>query len=297
MGRTCPQIAGFVLLLALAAASGEATAKAIKLANGDVIDAEIVEETDEKIVVQHPSLGRLELRNEQLAARGKAGMFGTRFLEGWDRNLALGLSGTSGNSSTLSGVGKLHLGMQDEHRRWNVDGAYFLTKTNHDTDTSNGYLQAVRDFLDPARKWFPYAETRYEYDQFRDPDHRASAGAGIGYPLLDTERFSLLGRLGAGVSYQWGGSDSDLAPELLAGLEGKYLVSERQRITFYTKFYPDLSDPSEFRNLSGAAWQIDFDRSDGLSLLLGVENRYESAVSSDSERNDLKYYSTLVIDF
>jgi hypothetical protein len=78
--------------------AGSAAAEKIKLANGDVLDGEVVERTADKLVLKHENLGRLEIPTSQLSvATTKEGMFGTRFLRGWDRRLEVGASGR-GNS-------------------------------------------------------------------------------------------------------------------------------------------------------------------------------------------------------
>ena len=60
---------------------------------------------------------------------------------------------------------------------------------------------------------------------------------------------------------------------------------------------PDFGDLGEFRNLSGAAWEIDLSSERKFDLRLSVENEYESDASGDSKRNDLRYWGGLVLGF
>ena len=282
------------LALLAAAAAG---AETIELANGDEIECRVVEETDQKVVIQHEVLGRIELRRDQLASQETPGLFGTSFLRGWERTLQLGVNGQDGNSETLKVNGGLRLFHESDYDRWLIEGGYNLSRDEGETSSNNAFAQLVKDWLHPDRRWFPYAETRWDYDQFQAWDHRLSAGAGIGYSLFESERFELLGRLGAGASRTFGSDDDEITPELLLGLEGTWHVSERQRLSFYTKLYPDLGETGEYRNLSGAAWIVDVSRRDGLALKLGVDNRYESRALDDRKKNDLKYYGALLYDF
>ena len=83
------------------------TAEVFELSNGDTLDATVIEETKDTIVVEHPQLGRVVLQRSALKppALPNPGLFGTWLLEGWRRNIGVGFSGSSGNSSDASVTG------------------------------------------------------------------------------------------------------------------------------------------------------------------------------------------------
>lgn len=287
-------ILAWLLLASVASAAGADT---ITLENGDEIQGTVLERTDERIVVEHENLGRLEIPADQLHSGEKPGLFGTGLLEGWDRHLELGVNGADGNSNTFLGRAGLHVGRKTDFHRTSIDGAFLLTRDDGEDTAKNAFLQAQHDFLAPHRRWFPFLLARWDYDDFRDFDHQLALSTGVGYDILKSERFELSGRLGAGVSRRWGGVDDDWTPEALIGVSGAFHVDSRQRVTFYVTQYPDLSDLAEYRNLAGAAYVVDVGERDGISLKLGLDNEYYSNVGPDKKRNDVKYYGALLYDF
>lgn len=287
-----------IAVAALELVAGSAAGETVKLVNGDTLEGKVLERTDDGIVLEHPVLGRLELDADQLAAEEtQPGLFGSTFLKGWHRQLEAGFNGAQGNSETLNARLGLHLGVRDDHRRWDIDAVYHLARSDGETSDNTAYAQAVFDFLHPDRRWFPFADARWEFDEFNDWDHRISAHAGVGHQLFENERFELHGRVGAGATRPFGSDDDSFAPEALIGLGATWTLSDRMELDFYSKFFADLEDFGEYRNLSGAAWIVDILDEAGLRLKLGVDNRYESWVSEDTKRNDLKYYGSVLLDF
>lgn len=85
--------------------------------------------------------------------------------------------------------------------------------------------------------------------------------------------------------------------EALLGLETEWLPAERQKVSAYTTFYPNLSDTGEFRSLSGVDWSLLISDGLGLSLNLGAQDEYESKVAPGIKKNDLLYRAALLYDF
>ena len=123
----------------------------------------------------------------------------------------------------------------------------------------------------------------------------------MGYHLVklgqDSDLFDLKLKGGVGGNQTIGGEDDSFTPEGLAGLDFKYVISDRQEFTLSNTLYPDLGDFGQFRNITGAAWTLLIEEEPKLSLKLGIENEYESDPSGDSKHNDLKYYGALVYEF
>jgi len=290
-------VASAALLFSLA---GAASAAVVTLANGDVINASVVSQDDKTVVISHPTLGDITLPVDKVSIEGekpRPGLFGTSLFAGWSRRLQLGINGSDGNADTLSGIGGLELFTENDDHRWKVDGAYNFVRSDDETTANNGYLQLTKDWLFPGERYFTFALARYDRDAFRDWDHRVNAAAGLGYAIVDGDGpLALNGRLGAGVSQTFGGTNDELTPEILAGIEGVYSINDRQRLTFYTTFFPSLRDVGEFRNLSGTAWIVDIAPADGLSLKFGVDNQYISE-RTPAKKNDVVYYGALLVDF
>lgn len=304
-----------IVLRALVAASlglaAAAHADKVRLKNGDVVTGEIVETSAGGLVFEHPVLGRMQIAADQIDAQAEGdaalpeppvpprpGLFGTDVLAGWNKQIQLGFSGASGNSDSQDLLAGVRGDYADETKRWKFDSGYFRSSMDGDETKNQAFALLLRDFLFPGEKYFLFASTRYDYDQFQLWDHRLNLSGGAGYSFIEEETFDLRGRLGVGGTKTFGSpGDDEWVPEAVVGLESEWLPAERQKVTAYTTFYPSLSDLGEFRNLTGVDWQLALSDGLGLSLNLGVQNEYESDVPPGIDENDLLYRAALLYDF
>jgi putative salt-induced outer membrane protein YdiY len=296
------------------ALAGAAHADKLRLKNGDVLSGEIVETSDAGVVLEHAVLGRLAIAADQIDARAEGdaalpappappkpprpGLFGSPVLRGWNKQIQLGFTGSSGNSETQDVLVGVRGSFADETKRWQFDSGYFRASTDGSSTKNQAFAMLLRDFLFPGKKYFAFATTRYDWDQFQEWDHRLSLAGGLGYAFIDRETFDLRGRAGIGTTKTFGSpGDDEWVPEAVLGLETEWLPAERQKVTAYTTFFPSLSDLGEFRNLTGVDWSLSIADGLGLSLNVGVQNEYESDVAPGIEKNDLLYRAALLYDF
>ena len=313
-----PALAAVTLAALLVATA--AAAETVMLANGDLLDAVSVERTDDGYVVEHAVLGTLVLPADRVLHVGAAsdivevppdvaaeppaepveidrGLFGTGWLVDWDREFSLGLSGARGNSDNLDATAGILFKYEDDHKRWNFDLRYFYAESEGDSTKDQGYLDLTRDWLLPGERHFYFGQLRWDVDDFEAWDHRGTLGGGIGWNLIETETFALRSRAGLALTRTFGGPDEETTPEALLRLETDWQPTPNQTFTAYNALYPSLKDGGEFRNVTGVSWKIDFADSQGLALQLGLENEYESQVPLGTDRNDLQYNASLVVDF
>ncbi len=285
------------LLTGSIALTAEASQK-LQLVNGDELSGVVVEEQADRVVLEHPVLGRLELARDQLAAPEPAdgGAFGSGFLLDWDRSLELGISGSEGNTEDMEIRVGLDLGYEDEHKRWRFDTRYLRGSDDGVTNEHEAHVGLERDWRLTGSRWFAFANGVFDWDRFEDWDYRASAFAGPGYEIFDTPRFKLRARLGPGVTREFG-SGQGISAELLLGMETEWQPGERQKVTAYTRLFPDVSDLGEFRSVSGADYTVDVGDPGGIKLRVGIENEYDSDVAPDIRQNDLKYYGSMLLGF
>jgi putative salt-induced outer membrane protein YdiY len=304
--------AGCIAGLALLAAA--AHADKVRLKNGDVVTGEIVETNAEAVVLEHAVLGKVTIALDQIDAQvdgdaalpappappppPRPGLFGSGVLAGWNKQIQLGFTGSSGNSDNQDLLAGVRGNYADDTKRWQFDSGYFRSSTDGSETKNQAFAMLLRDFLFAGEKYFAFASTRYDYDQFQAWDHRLNLAAGGGYAFIDGEKFDLRGRLGFGGTKTFGSpGDDEWIPEAVLGLETEWLPAERQKVTAYTTFYPSLSHGGEFRSLSGVDWVLQISDGLGLSLNLGVQNEYESDVPAGIEKNDLLYRAALLYDF
>ena len=276
----------------------QAGAETLELVNGDKLSGELIERTEDHVVLDHAVLGRVTVPTAKLESPEPVnpGLFGTGFLRGWKRSIEMGLSGASGNSETKDLRAGVNLGYEDETRRWKFEARYLFSEQDHDTSQNNFRTILNRDFLLPNSRWFFFAGGRYDWDDFQNWEHRLTLGAGPGYEFLTSESFNLRGRIGPSLTIQRG-DDDDVKGEMLLGLEAVWRISEAQTLNLSNSIFPALSDPGEFRNVTNADWIVQLSERYRLALKLGLENDYDSSVDSDTEKNDLKYYGSLLYSF
>jgi putative salt-induced outer membrane protein len=231
------------------------------------------------------------------APRERPGLFGTRFLRGWERHIELGVNGSEGNTDEFDGIARLLARTEDERRRWKLDVAYLYSTQDNDTAEHKGHADLKRDWLREDSRWFQFGAARWDYDQFEDWSHRVALGGGVGYEIVDRPEIDVRTRLGLVLRRTFGGEENEIVPELLLGLEERWLISERVTLTASNELYPSLREPGELRNLTDVGLHLAVSEEDGLGVKLGVHNEYESDVEGGAEKNDVRYYGALVVDF
>ncbi|HLL88184.1 MAG TPA: DUF481 domain-containing protein, partial [Tepidisphaeraceae bacterium] len=230
---------------------------------------------------------------------GSPGWFGSSFMRGWEKRFELGFNGSSGTSQTFDLITKFNGKFEDDKHRWKTSAAYYRGSANGNRSRNEFVAQFEKDWLLPQSKWFWFARGRYDYNEFQYWRQRAGGFGGVGYEFAKGPKFDLIGRVGLGASRDFGGDDPKSRPEGLLGVEARWAITDRVTLTGFTTFFPDLTDPRHFRNMSGAGAALTFavDPSGGMSFKLGVENEYQSFTRDDSPHNALRYFGALVYVF
>ncbi len=285
-------IALFTIILASAMVSAEE----VELKNGDKLDVKILDESDSEIVAEHPQLGRMVIKKEDVKPEAPPipGLFGTSFMRGWSRNIGAGWSGSSGNSSDSSVNASLAAARSAETFRGDFTSAYFFANTNSKRTTNQFFANYQHEFLLKDSKFFIFVRGRFQYDEFEAWRQRISSSTGLGYDIFREKAFIMSAELGFGFARTWG-SERQWRPEGVVSLAVSWKPMERHELSADVTYYPDLADLPEFRLLANAAYTVGISQLDGLSLKLGAKNEYDSG--QPGENNNLKYYGNLVYDF
>jgi putative salt-induced outer membrane protein YdiY len=275
----------------------------LKLANGDVLNGEIVEWAVDHVVIDHPQLGEIRISLEQLdpdtGAPPSPGLFGTNFLRGWNRGIDLGWTGRQGSTNTLNITAGLNFNYTDEFRRWKLTGRYFFNSSSNASDDAdnNARIDLRRDWLFPGHDWFAFASFRYQFDQFEAWRHRTVISVGPGYNLVHTEAHKLDLRAAPTFTREYAGSKSSNG-EVLFGVDYDWTISPRSSLhlsnDFYVQYTPNAGD---FRNLTTGEWKLKITEEPSLALKIGGSNEYDSNPDPGDKANDLRYYLSLGLDF
>jgi hypothetical protein len=293
------------------------------LPGGSRLRGTILADDGDGVLLRHPTLGELRVPQEAIAERLAAdaqlgpaaaeaeivppppGILGTSFLEGWEKTLILGFSGSEGAVSEFGLNASVEADVEDEFRRWRLRASYFYGSTESELTQDEGSASARRDWLLPGNPLFWFAESRTDYDAFQPYTLRAGGFTGVGLTVYGaeppdavavSENLSVLTRLGAGYSYEWGEIDDGMA-EALAAVELRWNVTDSQTFRLTHTYFPDLQDFVESRNVTEASYSVKIDRARGLGLRLGLRNEYLSRTAGDSPHNSLTYFGQVTYSF
>jgi putative salt-induced outer membrane protein len=289
-----------LLLSSVAVAADE-----VVLDNGDVLRGRIVEKTDVKVVLDHPTLGKIELpagRVKTVALEGQAPAAPPPPPPRWVSKLEAGINGSEGNTDTFGFIGGFVSEKKTPTELWRVEARYFRTEVDGDPTQSRAYGILRKDWFFAAdSRYSLFAEGRYDRDQFQAWKQRATVSAGVAYKFITTDRLFVGFKVGGAATKEWGleGPDreDDVRPEGLLGLETKWKIDDRKEFTAQTTYYPDLSDTPEYRMISSAGLAIRLDDKGAMTLRVGVEHEYDTHRTDPFERDDIRYFALLIFEF
>jgi len=224
------------------------------------------------------------------------GFMGTGWFKGWDSSLSIGLSGSSGSSVNSTFRTAFNTRYEDKKGRWDYKSFYFFD--SEDTVAGENQINAtlVKDWFFEESKWFAFATGVYDWDQFKDWNHRLQFGGGPGYQFIKTDEWEFAGRAGATLITELGKTqyDSNNTPtheENIIGLEGligadaTWHISSKQHFSISNYFYPSFTNGGEFRNLTNISWVHSLDWFEGLALKFGIRNEYDTSETVPNEFN------------
>lgn len=218
-------------------------------------------------------------------------------MKGWDGGVELGLNGSSGNSEVFNFRGAMTAKRKVKLYETSGSLTYTFVKQDSEATENRAILDLRNDWLLENSKWRVFALGSVVYDDFKDWDFRVSAFVGAGYEFIENDKTLLLGRVGLGASREIGGTDNNITPEGLLGLDFNHKINERQRFTSSVDLFPALDDFGEYRAVAKAAWELIVDPETKMSLKIGVEDRFDSTPGDGFKKNDFSYFALLVWSF
>lgn len=295
----------------------------IYLKNGDVLNVEILSETDNNLVVKHVVLGELVISKVDLAKKtpepkpvisaqadepdylfkndfkfGYLENLSARIKEnGWEMKFNFSLNGSDGNTQEQAwriGYGAKKI---EDSSRIIFNSTYY--KKLSDGNSSDNKLMATlrKDWLRSESRWFFFAQGRYDYDEFNSWSQRFAAEIGPGYHLIENELTQLDLLFGVGARRELGSSVDSLKYEFAPELDLDWQLSPRQTFSSNISLRPNICDSSDYRTLSSLNWRYLLDKELNLSLNLGLEHEYQAVVEADRKKSDTRFFTGLQFDF
>jgi hypothetical protein len=178
--------------------------------------------------------------------------------------------------------------------KWSNNVEYFFKLVDGSTTDNNLLVTSTYDRrLTSNPKWLWFVKGQGQMAPLESYEQRLSAWGGIGYEFLTAPPATLLGKIGAGYSYEFGDQNEGY-PQLYAALEWDWKISENQAIVGSYWITPDFADFTDYLMLFRTEWTMKIADVPGLKLLGGVRWQYQSQVEpADAIQNDIRLYAGL----
>jgi putative salt-induced outer membrane protein YdiY len=221
----------------------------------------------------------------------------------WKNQLSLGASQTSGNDNTTTFAGDLtfHYLHKPDELILKFAGAYGMTNETgkaNDRQSAGFFAQTAIYRHDLTDRLFWYVSDDVRYDAIKGISIQATGIVGLGYKVIDEDKFKVDVRGGPGVTYTKtfdGNSDFSAAAE--AGLRIQWLLSERATFTHEDVYTTSLQDFNIWRIHSETALNFKLDLELGLGLKFAFSDDYENEPSAGRKNNDTRLMASLTLDF
>jgi putative salt-induced outer membrane protein YdiY len=214
----------------------------------------------------------------------------------WEGGVELGLDGSEGNSQAFNLHFGANLKRKTDFNTLSSELDYKKNSANSVETVNKAFLDSRFEHLFQSSPWTWFAHNIEDYDEFKAYDLRVSIDTGIGYQWIKNDRTSLISRVGGGTTREIGGPDDQFIPEAVFGIEGEYKISKKQKLCASVEYRPNVTDFTDYRLYSKAAWEVLLDEEKHLSMKVSILDRYDS-FSDGLKPNDLDYALTLLWSF
>ena len=179
-----------------------------------------------------------------------------------------------------------------EHNRYTIGGLYRRAESDNlkTEDKTLGYMKYDHFF---TKKWYAYANTAAERDEFKDLDLRYSLGIGAGYQFMESERTNL--SVEGGVSYV---NESYIIAEdnsFAAGRWGlrfdHFLLPKSLQYFLYHTGLQSLEDSEDLVLFTQTGFRIPFYKN--LNFTAQMNWEYDKSPSPGKKESDYMYIFSL----
>lgn len=292
----------------------DALPRSLQLKSGERVTGVITSRTADAITIDSQTLGTVTLKrdliDQVIGADGKPegfveppppvdrGLFKTGIFSGWTRQFEAGLTGTSGTSDSLALDAQFSASTDNPRYRATLSAFYFFTHDGGAITRNQSRVLGTVDKRIHGGPWFIFGRGQYDNDSLQNFENRISAFGGPGYEFVRNAKYELLGRVGLGETFEFGGTFADdydrTRFEALVGIDAKWVIDPTQSIVGSFYYYPTLEDLDYGRFVTTAAYQIDLNASKGIAFKAGIEHTNELRTAGDDEHNNFKFFTNIV---
>jgi hypothetical protein len=180
--------------------------------------------------------------------------------------------------------------------KWANSAEYFFKTVDGSTTDNNLLISSIYDKhfeSDPRVLWF--AKGQVQWAPLQGFEQRLSAWGGLGYEILKKPTANLVGKIGAGYTYEFGNINEGY-PQLYASIDWDWDITENQAIVGSYWITPDFADFTDFLMLARLEWTVKLPDVPGLKLLGGARWQYQSQVPAGDVQNDIRVYAGLRLE-
>lgn len=212
----------------------------------------------------------------------------------WDSGVELGLNGSAGSQDSLSLRTGGYIKRKSRFSKLDLSSYYNRTSAGGDVTQNNAQFDVRNDWLlDEKSPWTLFVTNNVFYDEFKAFDVQTNADTGVGYRFFHQKELELIGRVGGGVSREFGGPDDRWVPESLFGVEYNQQIWATQKVYAKVDYFPEWDQIGEYRVVADTGWEVLLVQPSNLSLKVSATDRYDS--TPNGAEPHLVNYSVLLL--
>ncbi len=220
-----------------------------------------------------------------------------RLRDPWSGSLALGATGSSGNTKRFGAHARGDLHRETDLERMDLYFAFNFQKEDGE-QTVNEKLAGAALERDISEMWFVRGAADFEIDDFEELDLRAIATASLGRFFIREEDLKFKGFAGVGYRYE-GYSDgtTEKNPTGVLGYAVDYRMNSHLKLFHDFTYYPSFSSPGQnYLVVTNFGGEMPLAQDDW-KLRASVRSQYNSQPAPDAETTDTTYLMDLVYDW
>ncbi|MBF8269487.1 MAG: hypothetical protein HW386_1196 [Gammaproteobacteria bacterium] len=289
-----------LLCFALAAQADE-----VILHSGDVLRGTVKQQSEERVVLEHPDLGEIVIPAARIArvtitkpaapsVSGKVetvtaqatptivdehrqGQWLFDHLARWNTGVSIGGSSTNDDDGMdLDLNTRVKASERLPSRETEFDLSYIVGASEGVIDDNNMNVMLERGWLKLDTPWLYAGRVRYEFDQFRSWDHRFTGYFGTGYRIVNSDTLRFAPFLGIGGRKETGSLEEISTPEGTLGAILRWTPGEQQELYFESLWHPALTE-SQHRVVTRISWRRPLAIRKGVSFVTNLEHEYDTS--------------------
>jgi len=216
----------------------------------------------------------------------------------WKTHIEVSYVSTSGNTETESLSGKLEVKKEVQKNRYLVRSNVLYARNNNEDTANKGALEG-RWERTITKRLFGFLTSKYSRDKFSGYKYRVSAGPGMGYDIIKTDKHFLKGLVSVLYNhdrYSEGFKKSDDYSAGNAGINYVWQILENLKFKENADYLVSFDDTEKYFINSETALEVKINKylSLGLSYIVAYQN-YLPKVGA--EHVDTTFMTSLIIDF